>query len=82
VRDAMLQSFYALRECFLEELDLDEPSNPLLIHSGRRTKRPGSSSASRSMQARQSVERRKMPDNNLDVDALLSALYEKEQAKT
>jgi hypothetical protein len=82
VRDAMLQSFYALRECFLEELDLDEPSNPLLIHSGRRTKRPGSSSASRSMQARQSVERRKMPDNNLDVDAMLSALYEKEQAKT
>ena len=29
MRDAILQSFYALRENFLEELDLEEPSHPL-----------------------------------------------------
>ena len=31
-RDAILQSFYALRECFLEELDLEPPDRPLLQH--------------------------------------------------
>ena len=30
-RDAILQSFYALRETFLEELDLEAPDHPLLI---------------------------------------------------
>ena len=42
VRDAILQSFYALRETFLEELDLEEPDHPLLISSGRRAKKSGS----------------------------------------
>ena len=32
---AILQSFYALRETFLEELDLEEPDHPLLISGGR-----------------------------------------------
>jgi len=31
VRDAILQSFYALRETFLEELALEEPNHSLLI---------------------------------------------------
>jgi hypothetical protein len=42
VRDAILQSFYALRETFLEELDLEEPDHPLLISAGRRAKLSGS----------------------------------------
>ena len=41
-RDAVLQSFYALRENFLEELDLEEPDHPLLISGGRRRKTSGS----------------------------------------
>ena len=39
VRDAILQSFYALRETFLEELDLEQPDHPLLISGGRRSRR-------------------------------------------
>ena len=38
VRDGILQSFYALREVFLEELDLEEPQTPLLIFGGKRVK--------------------------------------------
>ena len=45
VRDAILQSFYALRETFLEELDLEQPDHPLLISGGRRFKKGGSAAA-------------------------------------
>ena len=41
VRDAVLQSFYALRENFLEELDLEQPTHPLLVSGGRRLKKSG-----------------------------------------
>ena len=44
---AILQSFYALRETFLEELDLEEPDRPLLISGGRRTKKSGSTGRAR-----------------------------------
>jgi hypothetical protein len=52
VRDAILQSFYALRETFLEELDLEEPNHPLLI-SGGRAKVSGSTGSARRRQERQ-----------------------------
>ncbi len=55
-RDAILQSFYALRENMLEELDLDEPAHPLLISGGRRLKQPG---ATRSARARQDKQRKR-----------------------
>ena len=45
VRDAILQSFSALRETFLEELDLEEPQHPLLISERRRLKIPGAAVA-------------------------------------
>jgi len=41
VRDAVLQCFYALRETFIEELDLTSPDTPLLIGAARRLKSPG-----------------------------------------
>ena len=38
VRDAILQSFSALRENFLEELDIEQPTHPLLVSGGKRLK--------------------------------------------
>src|SRR4029078_13727467 len=38
-RDCILQSFYALRETFLEELDLEEPDRPLLTSRAPRGKK-------------------------------------------
>ncbi len=49
----MLQSFYALRENFLEELDLEAPDHPLLISGGRRRKISGSTKGARRAQTDQ-----------------------------
>ncbi len=48
VRDAILQSFYALRENFLDELDIDEPDSPIIAAAARRRKQPGRDIACRS----------------------------------
>ncbi|HXF53380.1 MAG TPA: hypothetical protein VNK52_04580 [Hyphomicrobiaceae bacterium] len=80
VRDAILQSFYALRENFLEELDLEAPDNPLLISGGRRLKKPGSTRLARSLQEQQ--KRRQARDDTgrrEDIDKLLADLYAREQ---
>ncbi len=84
VRDAILQSFYALRENFLEELDLEEPVHPLLIHSGRRLKVPGATRRARRRQDRQASRQLKRgerhPDSRrTDIDQLLDELYAREQ---
>lgn len=50
VRDAILSSFYALRENFLEELDLATPEHPILIAGARRLKRPGHEAAAEHLQ--------------------------------
>jgi hypothetical protein len=81
VRDAMLQAFYALRETFLEELDLDEPTYPLLIAAGRRSKVSGSTGSARGQQLRQGRHRDAQPNANPEIDALLTELYLREQAK-
>ena len=78
-RDAILQSFYALRENFLEELDLEQAQHPLLISGGRRRKTPGSASSARNLQDRQKKRQGAMPDGRPEIDALLSRLYETEQ---
>ena len=78
-RDAILQSFYALRENFLEELDLKEPDNPLLISGGRRLKQPGSARRARRRQDRQRIKQNSTPAARQDVDAFLSGLYQAEQ---
>lgn len=78
-RDAILQSFYALRENFLEELDLKEPDNPLLISGGRRLKAGGSTRAASRRQERQRNRQNATPLPRPDVDAFLAALYQAEQ---
>ena len=79
-RDAILQSFYALRECFLEELDLEPPDRALLTWGGRRVKSSGAPDWARE---RQDAERHLLdaaapPDPRLA--AFLEALYDKEHA--
>ena len=77
-RDAILQSFYALRETMLEELDLDEPDHPLLIAGGRRLKQPGAARGARARQERQRKRQDETPPPRADVDAFLARLYAEE----
>ena len=81
-RDTMLQSFYALREHFLEELDLEEPDAPLLIAGARRFKVPGSLTRARRHQETQIDRFRKAHPTPEASDILLADLYERERAKT
>lgn len=80
VQDAILQAFFALRENFLEELDLDQPRHPLLISGGRRLKVPGSARGAASEQQRQRARLGGTPPPRPDVDALLEKLHEQEKA--
>jgi hypothetical protein len=52
-RDTMLESFYALRDRFLEELDLEAPDNPILMSGARRWRKPG---AMQNARTRQQIE--------------------------
>ena len=79
VRDAILQSFYALRETFLEELDLEEPNHPLLISGGRRAKLSGSTGRARRRQDRQRVRQDRVSSSNPRIDQLLAELMQKEE---
>lgn len=78
-QDAILQSFYALRENFLEELDLEEPRHPLLISGGRRLKQQGASRGAKAEQERQRKRQDKEAQPRPDIDTLLSHLYYAEQ---
>ena len=79
-RDCILQSFYALRETFLEELDLEEPDHPLLISSGRRAKKSGSTGTARRAQDRQRARQDRVPPPDPRIDELLAQLYAKENS--
>lgn len=78
-RDAILQSFYGLRENFLEELDLEAPSHPLLISGGRRLKTSGAKRAALAQQERQRKRQDRSPPENPAVDAMLAAQRDKER---
>ena len=78
-RDAILPSFYALRETFLEELDLEAPDRPLLIFGGRRKKASGSTKEARSAQTEQLTGQSKTESPDPRIDQMLAALYDKEQ---
>ena len=80
VRDAILQSFYALRETFLEELDLEQPDHPLLISGGRRAKRSGSTGGARRAQDRQRARQDRAASPDPRIDEMLAQLYAKENA--
>jgi len=79
VREAILQSFFALRETFLEELDLEEPQSPLLISGARRLKVPGADMAARIMQDHQRRRLEREPAQKPEVDAFLTALRTREE---
>ena len=81
-RDTMLQSFYALREHFLEELDLEEPDTPLLMAGARRSKQPGAQSWARGLQEKQIKRASKGASAAEASDVLLQQLYDKERLKT
>jgi len=78
-RDAILQSFYALRETFLEELDLEAPDHPLLISGGRRVKASGATGSARRAQDEQQARQSRTPSPEPRIDALLAELYAREQ---
>jgi hypothetical protein len=82
VRDAILQAFYALRETFLEELDLDEPDNPLTASAARRLKQPGVARRGRHLESRQIVAYEKHPaPRRQEVEDLLGRLHAAEQQR-
>jgi hypothetical protein len=80
VRNSILQSFYALRETFLEELDLEQPDHPLLISGGRRVKKGGSAGAARRAQHRQRARQDREASPDPRIDDMLAELYAKENA--
>ncbi len=82
VRDCILQSFYALRETFLEELDLEAPDHPLLISAGRRGKVSGATRAARRAQDRQQARQDRVPPPDPRIDTLLAELNAKESNTT
>ena len=82
VRDAILQSFYALRENFLEELDLEQPDTPLAVSAARRLKRPGVAPGGRKLEARQLKAYETDPaPRRAEIDALLGRLLAQEQQR-
>lgn len=78
-RDAIQQAFFALRETFLEELDLEQPSNPLLISGARRMKTPGAAMSALVLQDKQRQRQERTPASRPDIDALLAELREQEK---
>ncbi|MEQ1696473.1 MAG: hypothetical protein ABL901_11595 [Hyphomicrobiaceae bacterium] len=81
-QDSILQCFYALRENFLEELDLEEPHHPLLISGGRRLKTSGQAIRATTRQNRQREAQNKSASANPEIDAHLGRLYAAEQSKS
>ncbi len=81
VREAILQCFYALRETFLEELDLEQPARPLLVAAGIRSKRPGATTRAWAAQAEQQAEQARLQRPNPSTDAMLQAEWEHERRR-
>ncbi len=55
-REAIIESFNALRENFLEELDLEEPTQPILVRNSRRLKIPGATSKAQALEMQQAAQ--------------------------
>src|SRR5690606_37047853 len=79
-RDAILQSFYALRETFLEELDLEPPDRPILMWGSRRHKQTGAADWARDSQRVERTETDTASPPDPRIDTFLRELYEKEHA--
>jgi hypothetical protein len=79
VRDAILQAFDALRETFLEELDLEEPQHPLLVAGSQRLKTPGAARHARVIEDAQRKRLDRQPARRPDVTAFLKKLRDDEE---
>jgi len=77
-RDAILQSFYALRESFLDELEPEAPDNPVIIFGGRRLKKPGTPDWATAALERQRADHDRLMPADPRIHAFLMQLYEKE----
>ncbi len=77
-RDAILQSFYAIRESFLEELDLEPPDRAILAWGGRRHKKTGAPDEARRNQEAERARTNAATPPDPDIDAFLKRLYDKE----
>jgi hypothetical protein len=78
--EAIQQSFAALRENFLEELDLEAPSHPLLISGGRRLKQPGATRGAVAKQDKQRKRQDRSQSPRPDVDAMLKQQRDQEKS--
>ena len=81
--DAIRQSFSALRETFLEELDLEEPTHGQLVSGARRIKQSGATRRARWRQKRQQRNLAKRANGAGDdaVAGLLAEAYAREQTR-
>jgi hypothetical protein len=79
-RDAILQSFYALRETFLEELELEPPDRPALAWGSRRRKVSGAPEWAREAQTAERVGTDLAAPPDPRIDAFLRDLYDKEHS--
>ena len=68
-------------EELLEELDLEEPESPILIHGAIRSKKPGATDRAKRDQTRQSTWQRGLPDRNAEIDKLLDEAWDREHRK-
>jgi hypothetical protein len=81
-RDTMLQSFYALRDRFLDELEIVPPDNPILMAGARRWRRAGTSDRARANQDYEiKAQDRVRPERDAH-DTLLRDLYAQESNGT
>ena len=80
VRDSLLQSFYSLRERFLEELDLEMPTRPILNPGSRRFKRTGAAVWAKTWDSAQRKRAKSSTHRDPTVDTLLEDLYNREQS--
>ena len=78
VREAVLQCFYALRETFLEELDLEEPGRPLLVAASRRIKTSGATPDATLRQKWQDSLQRRQTGRPTEIDRLLLREWDRE----
>lgn len=80
VRNAVLRSWYALRERFLEELDLEPPDNPLLLPGALRTKLTGTARLARAALEIQRKQQTGFAEREPEMSRFLAELCEKERA--
>jgi hypothetical protein len=80
-RDTMLQSFYALRDKFLEELDLEMPDNPILMPGARRLRISGAEAWARNRQLGEIALQKRVRPQLDENDHLLRSQFDADDAR-